>query len=404
MDAYESRAKYNLAETCCDSISVEQLQSLSEIKDVSILPTSKRLDYGEIRGSSELRQTLANLYSSRASTPLPPENIIITQGAISANTLLFYAFIQPGDHVICHYPTYQQLYAVPASLGAEVSLWRATPETQWIPSLDELKTLIRPNTKLITINNPNNPTGAILPKSLLQELVGLASEHSITILSDEVYRPIFHSITPVSPDFPPSIISLGYTHTIATGSLSKAYSLAGIRIGWLASRSPEIIERVAAARHYTTISVSQLDSAVAAFALSPHTVHTLLGRNIGLAKGNLDLLERFVIKHDDVCAWTKPLAGTTAFVQFRREGKPVDDIVLCKRLVEETGVLWVPGCHCFGKGRDFAGYVRIGFACAEDALKEGLEKVRTWLRKEFDDLPLAEKKNGEGDVVVSVNT
>ena len=404
MDTYETRAKYNIAETCCDSISVDQLQALSEIKDVSILPASKRLDYGEIRGSSELRQNLANLYSSKVGTPLSPGNILITQGAISANTLLFYALVQPGDHVICHYPTYQQLYAVPASLGAEVSLWHATPERQWIPSLDELKSLIKPNTKLITINNPNNPTGAILPKSLLQDLVDLASQHSITILSDEVYRPIFHSITPMSPDFPPSILSLGYARTIATGSLSKAYSLAGIRIGWLASRSSEIIERVAAARHYTTLSVSQLDSAVAAFALSPHTVHALLGRNIALAKANLELLERFVIKHDDICTWAKPLAGTTAFVQFHKEGKPVDDVVLCKRLVEETGVLWVPGCHCFGKGRDFAGYARIGFACAEDVLKEGLEKVRTWFRKEFDDLPLAEQKNGEGDVKVSVST
>lgn len=404
MDAYETQSKYNIAETCCDSISVEQLQSLSEIKDVSIVPTSKRLDYGEIRGSSELRQTLANLYSSKVSTPLPPENILITQGAISANMLLFYALIQPGDHVICHYPTYQQLYAVPASLGAEISLWHATPENQWMPSLDELKTLIKPNTKLIIINNPNNPTGAILPKSLLQDLVELVSEHSITILSDEVYRPIFHSITPMSPDFPPSILSLGYSHTIATGSLSKAYSLAGIRIGWLASRSPEIIERVAAARHYTTISVSHLDSAVATFALSPHTVHALLGRNIQLAKGNLDLLDRFVIKHDDICKWTKPLAGTTAFVQFHREKNPIDDVVMCKRLVEEMGVLWVPGSRCFGKGRDFKGYVRIGFACAEDTLKEGLGKVGTWLRKEFDYLPLAERKNGEEDVVMSASS
>jgi aspartate/methionine/tyrosine aminotransferase len=403
MDTYETLAKYNIAETCCDSISIDQLQSLSDIKDASILPTSKRLDYGEIRGSSELRQALANLYSSKVSTPLPLENILITPGAISANTLLFYALVQPGDHIICHYPTYQQLYAVPASLGAEVSLWHARPEKQWIPSLDELKTLIKPNTKLIIINIPNNPTGAILPKSLLQDLVGMASEHSITILSDEVYRPIFHSITPLSPDFPPSILSLGYSHTIATGSLSKAYSLAGIRIGWIASRSREIIERVAAVRHYTTISVSQLDSAVAAFALSPHTVHALIGRNIGLAKRNLDLLERFVIKHDDICTWMKPLAGTTAFVQFHRERHPVDDIVLCKRLVEETGVLWVPGGHCFGNGRDFAGYVRIGFVCAEDALKEGLEKVGTWLRKEFDDLPLAKRENGGRDVM-SVST
>jgi len=227
MDEWETKAKYNIAETCCDSISIDQLQEFSDQKDVpenakSILPSSKRMDYGEIRGSKELRQNLADLYSSKVGTPLPIDNILITQGAIAANALLFYALVQPGDHVIVHYPTYQQLYAVPASLGASVSLWHARPEKDWIPDFDELKALVTAKTKMIVINNPNNPTGAILSKALLQSIVDLAAEKTITVVSDEVYRPIFHSITPMDATFPPSLLSLGYANTIATGSLSKA--------------------------------------------------------------------------------------------------------------------------------------------------------------------------------------
>lgn len=400
MDEYETRAKYNIAETCCDSISVDELQRLSEQKDTtSIVPSSERMGYGETRGLKELRQNLSNLYSSKVGTLLPPDSVLITAGAIAANTLLFYALVQPGDHVIVHYPTYQQLYAVPASLGASVSLWHARPEKDWVPELEELKSMVTGKTKMIVLNNPQNPTGAILPKPLLQSLVDLAREKNIIIVSDEVYRPIFHSISPIDPNFPPSILSLGYANTIATGSMSKAYSLAGIRVGWLASRSPELVERVYSARHYTTLSVSQLDSAVAAYALSHHTIHSLLARNINLAKTNLAILEKFVIKHDDVISWTKPVAGTTAFLLFHRKEKPVDDMVLCKRLIEETGVLWCPGRHCFGRERDFTGYVRVGFCCAEDVLKEGLEKVRVWMRKEFDDVPLAvEGGIGNGDI------
>jgi len=411
MDEWETKAKYNIAETCCDSISVDQLQEFSDQKDApenakSILPSSKRMGYGEIRGSKELRQNLANLYSSKVGTPLPIDNILITQGAIAANILVFYALIQPGDHVIVHYPTYQQLYAVPASLGASVSLWHARPEKDWIPDLDELKALVTEKTKMIVINNPNNPTGAILPKALLQSIVSLAADHAITVLSDEVYRPIFHSTTPLDASFPPSLLSLGAANTLATGSLSKAYALAGIRVGWVASRSAALTERIYAARHYTTLSVSQLDSAVAAFALSPAVVHRLLARNIALAKANLRVLERFVVKHDDVVEWVRPVAGTTAFLRFHRGGRPVDDLVLCTRLVQETGVLWCPGRHCFGRDRDFAGFVRVGFCCAEEVLKEGLEKVRLWMRKEFDDLPLAENAegtDGEAERVLEVS-
>ncbi|KAH7402517.1 pyridoxal phosphate-dependent transferase [Pyrenochaeta sp. MPI-SDFR-AT-0127] len=386
MDAYETKCKYNVAETCCASISIDQLRELSEIKNKEVFDTSKILNYGAIRGSEELRTNLARLYSAKVTTPLPPDNILTTPGAIQANYLTAYALVGPGDHVICHYPTYQTLYEVPKQMGAEVDLWKAKPENNWVPAIDDLKALIKPNTKLIVINNPNNPTGAVLGKTFLQELVDIASEKNIIILGDEVYRPLFHSISPLDKEFPPSLLSMGYKNVIVTGSMSKAYSLAGIRIGWIASRNSDIIETIAAARHYTTISVSHFDEQIAAYALHPSTVHNLLARNIGLAKTNLALLEKFVLKNEDECEWVKPVAGTTAFIKIHREGKPVDSVDFCKKLLEKTGVMFVPG-QCFGE--EWKGYVRIGFVNQTDIITAGLDEASKFVRKNLDDIELA---------------
>ncbi|KAF2224585.1 pyridoxal phosphate-dependent transferase [Elsinoe ampelina] len=387
MDEYETIAKYNIAETCCASISVNELASLSDSKPDKIVDLSTALTYGEIRGATALRDNLARLYSSKVGTPLPADNILIQPGAISANFLVFDALVGPGDHVICHYPTYQALYDVPRSLGAEVDLWKADPTDGWKLDIEVFKKLIKPNTKLLVLNNPQNPTGAIIPKPQLEEIIAIAEEHKITILSDEVYRPLFHGITPMDEGFPPSILSMGYKRTIATGSLSKAYSLAGIRCGWIAARDRDTIEEIAKARDYTTISVSILDQQVAAFALSPETIHNLLSRNIQLAKANLELLEKFIIKHDEFCSWVKPVAGTTAFVKFERDGKPVDAVELSKRLMEKTGVMLVPGDRAFGD--EFKGYVRVGYVNHTQTLKDGLEQMRIFMRKEYDDVPLS---------------
>jgi aspartate/methionine/tyrosine aminotransferase len=386
MDAHENHCKYNIAETCCASISVDQLRELSETKDQEVISTSKALTYGAIRGSDELRNNLARLYSAKVASPLSPDNILTTPGAIQANYLTTYALVGPGDHVICHYPTYQSLYEVPKQLGAEVDLWKAAPENEWVPTIEDLKALIKPNTKLIIINNPNNPTGAILKKTFLQQIIDVASEKNIMILSDEVYRPIFHSISPLDKDFPPSLLSMGYQNVIVTGSMSKAYSLAGIRVGWIASRSSEIIQTIASARHYTTISVSQLDEQVAAFALHSSTIHGLLARNIQLAKTNVALLEKFVLKNDDECEWVKPVAGTTAFIKFHREGKPVDSVDFCKKLLEKTGVLFTPG-SCFGE--EWKGYVRVGFVNHTEVIEPGLNEATKFVRKNLDEVDLA---------------
>jgi aspartate/methionine/tyrosine aminotransferase len=151
MDTYETKTTYNIAETCCASISIEDLQDLSVDKSTSPISLATKLTYGTIRGSDQFRSHLSRLYSVKVPNPLPKENILITSGAIQANFLLHYALVGPGDHVICHYPTYQQLYSVPESIGAEVSLWKAKEEDGWKLDVKELESLIRPNTKLIVL-------------------------------------------------------------------------------------------------------------------------------------------------------------------------------------------------------------------------------------------------------------
>jgi len=304
---------------------------------------------------------------------------LITPGAIAANFLLFYTLIGPSDHVICVHPTYQQLYAVPKSLGAEVSLWKLREEKKYIPDLEDLKSLVKENTKMIIINNPNNPTGASIPKSVLQGLVDFAQERDIIILSDEVYRPLFHGVGPMDTEFPPSLISLGYKKTIITGSMSKAYSLAGIRIGWIACRDSAIIEAIATARDYTTISVSQLDDQIATYALSASVIHSLLGRNIRLAKTNVALLETFINEHSNICSWVKPNGGTTALVGFEKRGKPVDDVQFCVDVIEKTKVMFLPASKCFGQ--EFKGSVRIGFVCETEVLRKALQKLGQYIRE-----------------------
>lgn len=380
MDKYEvTPGVLNISETCAASISIDDLVALCE--DPNTPPpinTSTKLTYGAIQGSDALRERLASLYSSRLPSPLPKENVLISPGAIAANFLIFYTLVKHGDHVICQYPTYQQLYDVPKSLGAEVSLWKSRAEKNYVPEMAELKGLVTDKTKLIIINNPNNPTGATIPKSVLQEIVDFAKERNITILSDEVYRPLFTDMSPVNPEYPPSIINMGYKNTIVTGSMSKAYSLAGIRLGWIASRDSSIIEAISTARDYTTISVSQLDDQVAQYALNQSVLHSLLGRNIRLAKTNLAILDNVVSKHKGTIEWVKPNAGTTALLTFKKEnGKLVDDETLCKDLLEKTKVMLVPARRCFGE--EFGGAVRIGYVCETAVLEEALGKLDKYI-------------------------
>ncbi len=232
---------------------------------------------------------------------------------------------------------------------------------------------------MIVINNPNNPTGATIPKSVLGDVVEFARARGIIVLCDEVYQPLFHGLA--DDKIPPTILSFGYDKTVSTGSMSKAYSLAGIRLGWVASRDKAIVEALVAARDYATISVSQLDDQVASYALSDAVLPSLLERNIRLARTNASMLQNFAQQHSAVCTWVKPTAGTTAFIQFRNGGEPVDDDAFSLDVLDKTKAMFVPGRRCFGNNTDFRGFVRVGYVCETAVLKEALDRLGQYVEQ-----------------------
>ena len=393
-DQHAHDAKHNLADTASATLSIQDLIDLSEHGE----KTKEALSFNAInlnynspmRGGLALRQNLADLYSARAAG-VNADDILTANAGIDANHIVLAALVEPTDHVICHYPTYEQLYQVPRSLGAEVSLWKADASSKWKLDIEELKGMIKDNTKLIIINVPHNPSGAIIPKSQLEEIIDIAEERGITIMADEVFRPMFHSILPSDDDFPPSMVNLGYKKTVVTGSMSKAYGLPGIRVGWIASRDKDIIAACHKMRYYTTTTVSQLDEAVAAEALSDRCIHAILARNIASCQTNIESWQNFIDEHTWACSWVKPVAGTTAMVKFHKMGKPVDDEQFCLQLQDKAGVCVVPGSKCFGDGTNFRGHVRIGLGIEPEGVKASLAALRKFMEDEYESVPVVSK-------------
>lgn len=174
--------------------------------------------------------------------------------------------------------------------------------------------------------------------------------------------------------------------------MSKAFSLAGLRVGWIAARQHSVIEACATARDYNTISVSQLDDGIAAYALSPAVVEKILERNVELCNTNLHILDDFITRQAAAMSegrlkalYVKPTGGTMVFIKFTsKDGRPVDDKRFCELLIKKKGVLLLPGGVCFGHGKEFEGYFRLGYVCATEVLKSGLERLGEFLREEQD--------------------
>lgn len=371
-----------------------QISEHSEETEKAFSFSNINLNYSSpMKGSNPLRENLAALYSARTQG-ITPDDILITNAGIDANHIVLTALLEPTDHVICHYPTYEQLFQLPRSFGAEVSLWRADPSNKWKLSIDELKSMVKDNTKMIIINNPHNPSGAVIPKSQLEQIVEIAEEKNIIIMSDEVFRPVFHSIRPSDDEFPPSATNLGYQKVVVTGSMSKAYGLPGIRVGWIASKSQEIIAACHKMRYYTTTCVSQLNEVVAAEALSDRCIHALLARNIENCQTNVEAWQNFIDNHNWGCSWTRPTAGTTAMVKFHKMGKPVDDEQLCLQLEQKASISLIPGSVCFGDRSDFRGHVRIGLGLDPTKVKNGLVALAKFMEEEYESVPTVAKANG----------
>ena len=355
MNLWETKCTHNVAETCVYSLSLDQLFELTGGDKQAFLDAfaARRLTYGDIEGRPDLLSGIAKLYRTVA-----PEHIIPTHGAAGANALVLSTLVNPGDHVVSVMPTYQQLYSIPEAIGADVAIMHLKQENDYLPDLNELKSLVTPETKMICINNPNNPTGALMSKELLGSIVEIARGVGAYILCDEVYRHLTQK-----DEWCESIVDL-YEKGISVSSMSKVFSLAGLRMGWIATHDEAARKAFLSHRDYNLISCGMFDDAIASIALRHSDV--MLKRNQRIVRENLAILDDW-IKENPHFFYTKPKAGTTALVYYDFD---IPSYEFCKRMYHETGAFVTPG-DCFEQPHS----MRVGYACDVNTLRDGLAAV-----------------------------
>lgn len=359
MNAWEVGAKYNIAETCVDSISMNELFELTGEDKTEFLNRlcARRLSYGDIEGLPEFRKGVCGLYKT-----LNIENIVPTHGASGANHHVFYSLISPGDRVVSIMPTYQQLYSIPESYGADVQILHLSKENNYLPDLEKLRRLVTPETKMICINNPNNPTGALMSEQLLREIVEIARSADAWILCDEVYRHLSQE-----DGWCPSIVDL-YEKGISVSSMSKVFSLAGLRLGWIATHDMSVVKSCLSHRDYNLVSCGVFDEMLAAVALKHRD--KLLERSRKIVRENLQILDNWVSSEPHV-SYVKPKAGTTALVYYDLD---ISSYEFCEEMYKKTGAFVTPG-DCF----EVPHSMRIGYAYGKQDLIDGLKAISEYI-------------------------
>ena len=359
MNAWEVGAKYNIAETCVDSISMNDLFELTGEDKTEFLNRlcARRLSYGDIEGLPEFRKGVCGLYKT-----LNIENIVPTHGASGANHHVFYSLISPGDRVVSIMPTYQQLYSIPESYGADVQILHLSKENNYLPDLEKLRRLVTPETKMICINNPNNPTGALMSEQLLREIVEIARSADAWILCDEVYRHLSQE-----DGWCPSIVDL-YEKGISVSSMSKVFSLAGLRLGWIATHDMSVVKSCLSHRDYNLVSCGVFDEMLAAVALKHRD--KLLERSRKIVRENLQILGDWVGSEPHV-SYVKPKAGTTALVYYDLD---ISSYEFCEEMYKKTGAFVTPG-DCF----EVPHSMRIGYAYGKQDLIDGLKAISEYI-------------------------
>ena len=359
MNAWEVGAKYNIAETCVDSISMNELFELTGEDKTEFLNRlcARRLSYGDIEGLPEFRKGVCGLYKT-----LNIENIVPTHGASGANHHVFYSLISPGDRVVSIMPTYQQLYSIPESYGADVQILHLSKENNYLPDLEKLRRLVTPKTKMICINNPNNPTGALMSEQLLREIVEIARSADAWILCDEVYRHLSQE-----DGWCPSIVDL-YEKGISVSRMSKVFSLAGLRLGWIATHDMSVEKSCLSHRDYNLVSCGVFDEMLAAAALKHRD--KLLERSRKIVRENLQILDDWVSSEPHV-SYVKPQAGTTALVYYDLD---ISSYEFCEEMYKKTGAFVTPG-DCF----EVPHSMRIGYAYGKQDLIDGLKAISEYI-------------------------
>jgi len=345
---------------CASDVEGYPMAGLLELADEEAagLWSNLRLGYTESTGHPLLRMEIASLYDG-----IEPDEVLVFAGAEEAIFCLANVLLGPGDHAVVTWPGYQSLWEVGRAAGADVTLHELREADGWALDVERLVASLRPDTRLVVVNAPHNPTGMLPTHAEWAELTGELSRRGINFLADEVYRFLEHDETDrltAGADAFPRGISLGV--------MSKSFAMAGLRIGWLASHDRELLARCAAFKDYTTICSSAPSEILALIALRSRD--DVLGRSRRIVATNLTLLDAFFTQHRDRFGWVRPRGGSIAFPRLLGETS-VDQFA--EELVEAEGVLLLPGSQLGHPGNHF----RIGFG--RENLPDALARLEAFI-------------------------
>jgi aspartate/methionine/tyrosine aminotransferase len=361
MTTWELDVDFDIAESGILPLSLWELYELigeDLVSDLQSKILKTPLGYSEARGTVELRSILADTYE-RATA----DDILVTTGAIEANFLLFNSLLEAGDHVVAVSPAYQQLHSVPRAIGCDLDLWSVQTEGGFAYDLNRLEALVRDDTRLIVINTPHNPTGAMLDESQLREVIAIADRVGAWILSDEAYRWLEHD---GGEKLPPPLHDMT-DRAVSVGTMSKPFGLPGLRIGWLVAN--EAIARKAwGMRDYTSLSPAKLSDIIAQSVIANR--ERILPRNAAIIAENMAFARQWFNENADLATWTEPRAGLLAMMKYNL---PIDSTTIADALARDVRVMLAPGSS-FG----LEGYLRVGVGQRPDLFAEGLRRTATY--------------------------
>jgi len=324
---YEFKVKYLLSPSDCESLSMAELLQLAD-SDSLTLWNELRLGYTESPGHPVLRAEVSRLYQT-----ISPNDVMIAAPE-EAIFIAMQTLLGPADHVVSISPAYQSLYEIAQAIGCDVTPWTFKLDANgWRLDLDQLERALTERTRLIVLNFPHNPTGYVPSRDELNSIVELARKRSLYVFCDEMYRLLEYD----PARWLPAMCDL-YERGISLSGMSKAFGLPGLRIGWLATRQPALMEQFLAFKDYTTICSSAPSEALAIMALRAKDV--IVARNLAIIQDNLKIAERFFMEQGDRFVWIRPQAGSIAFPRWAG-GTPVEQF--CQSALEQQGVMIVPG-------------------------------------------------------------
>jgi aspartate/methionine/tyrosine aminotransferase len=357
LERYLARWEFDVAHLLCASdpepVPVRELLGLAD-PETERLWGDLRLGYTESAGHPLLRAEIARTYDN-----VEPEQVLVCSGAQEAIFLTLGSMLGPGDHAVVVWPSYQSLHEVARASGAEVTLVPLEHDQGWALDLDRLRAALRPTTRAVVVNFPHSPTGALPPRSALDELVRIVEGHGAWLVSDEVYRLL--ELDPA--DRWPAAADCS-ARALSIDVMTKSFGLGGLRIGWVACRDEQLLGRLLARKDYTTICNSAPSEILALIGL--RAADRLLERAMTTIRSNLGELDRFFAEQSDWIEWVRPRASTIGFPRLRSD---VDADAFVASLVEAESVLLLPG-RIFGH---HGNHVRLGFGRRD--LPEALSRL-----------------------------